>query len=95
LKRGFSITVEHGDAIIHSLPSPNSRSQYAVGSGIGVDQISRFFLQQDLETRLTEVILELTFEPKERCLGVTENFIDAEEWVKEANILVSRHRHQV
>jgi hypothetical protein len=91
LKRGFSITVEHGDAVIHTLPAPNARFGYAIGSGIEAEQIRRFFLRQDIETKLTEVVLEVTFEPNEKSLGLTDNVKEAEEWVREANMIIQNN----
>jgi hypothetical protein len=92
LKQGFNITVEHGDAVLHSFPSPTVQPRYAIGAGIGPEQMKRFFLRLDPETNLTEIVLEVNYKPFEKSLGVTDNRKAAEEWIQGANIIVQKHQ---
>jgi hypothetical protein len=90
---GFDITVQHGDAGIFTLPPPGA-SFPAIGAAIGSSQIRGFTLKPEPESGLIEVVLEVTYNPNEESLGLTDQLEEAKRWVADANELVRRVRER-
>ncbi len=86
----FVITWPDGGATI-LLPSTEA-DKPGVQAAISFDKIRRFVLREVPETEYAEVILEVNYEPSEKCLGLTKQVGEAQKWFTDANRLLNNVR---
>ena len=85
MRYAFTISREHGDAIILVIPS-------RVQAGIGPESILQFRLVYDETTGLAELVLDVTYSPGIESLGLTDKIDEARKWVSDANELLEQGR---
>lgn len=85
----FEISVQWGDAKIFHPPPPDS--QYGgIHGGVDLSQMGQFVLRPTQEIEQVEVVLEVTYGPREKSLGVTNQISTAERWVIAVNSLLQK-----
>jgi len=83
MRYAFTISREHGDAIILVIPA-------RVQAGIGPESILQFRLVHDETTGLAEVVLDVTYSREADSLGLTDRVDEARRWVSDANELLQQ-----
>jgi hypothetical protein len=90
MMEAFVITWPDGGAII-LIPSTVT-GKPGIQAAISFDKIRGFTLREVPETEYAEVILEVNYEPSEKCLGLTKQVEEAKKWVTDANKLLNNVR---
>ena len=86
----FDITRSDGGAGI-LIPSTDP-DKPGVQAAIPPEKMLEFTIRKVPPTEYVEVILKVSYEPGEKCLGLTTQIEEAEKWVMDANKLLDEVR---
>lgn len=84
----FAVDITRSDGGVGILIPSTESDKPGVQAAISAHKIRRFVLRKVPETEYVEVVLEVNYEPGEKCLGLTKQVEEAIQWVIDANRLI-------